>query len=423
MSVENVESGNRRGPALEDADERFDAVVVGAGVAGAALAASLARAIRASRAIRESREIPESQANTRSVLLLERQPFPREKTCGGCLHREGLAVLDRLGLAHAVPADAPVVCAATVWAGGRPTRVPSRHGRVVNRAPFDAALVAQAIASGAVFRDGVTARAIEPLNGNGNGIANTADETFPWSIDTGTHRIRARVVAAADGLGGSSLKRVPGFELARTPASRIGLGATASPGPDAALPPGEVAMLVSAHGYLGLTRLGPKPDAPVDLAAAADPGFVREAGGPGPAAAKLAEAAGAPAAFARWAREAPRWRATPPLTCRRGRLAAPGLRVLGDAGGYLEPFTGEGMAWALQDAEAAAEALHRVLLDGGETPLRAAAWEARQRRRIAARQRRCRAVAAVLRRPALTRPVLAGASLAAPLLQRRRAAS
>ncbi len=86
----------------------FDAAVIGAGVAGAALAATLARA-------------------GHRVLLLERQRFPRTKVCGGCLHREGLAVLNRLGLGGCVPADAPAVEAATVWSGGRATRVPSRH--------------------------------------------------------------------------------------------------------------------------------------------------------------------------------------------------------------------------------------------------------------------------------------------------------
>ncbi len=368
-----------------------DAAVIGAGVAGAALAATLARA-------------------GRRVLLLDRQRFPRAKVCGGCLHREGLTTLARLGLSGCVPADSPAVNAATVWSGGRATAVPSRHGRVVERSAFDAALVAAAVKAGATFRDGTTARV-------------TARRGGGWRVEAGGDTFEVAVVAAADGLGGSCLRGLDGFGLERAAASRIGLGATADPGPSADLPPGRVAMLVSAHGYLGLTRLGAAADAPVDLAAAADPGFVRSCGGPGPAAAELARAAGAPEAFAHCAEQAAGWRATPPLTCRRDRLAAPGLRVVGDAGGYLEPFTGEGMAWALDDAEAAAASLLACLRTGGESDAQADAWAATRRRRVAARQRRCRAVAAVLRRPALTRPVLAGAGLAAPLLHRLRAAS
>ncbi|BAM04517.1 NAD(P)/FAD-dependent oxidoreductase [Phycisphaera mikurensis] len=370
----------------------FDAGVVGAGVAGSALAAALAR-------------------RGHAVVLLDRQRFPRAKPCGGCLHRGGLDTLDRLGLAGCVPADAPAVDAAVVWSGGRATRVPSRHGRVVDRASFDAALRAGAEAAGVASVEGVTAR-VRP--GTAGGWRIDGGRAGAWSV---------RVVAAADGLGGSCLRGLEGFGVRRAPASRIGLGAIAHPGADDALPPGTVAMLTSARGYLGLTRLGPGADAPVDLAAAVDPALVRSLGGPSPAAAALALEAGAPAAFAAWARRAVGWRATPPLTCAATRLAAPGLRVVGDAGGYLEPFTGEGMAWALDDAEAAAASMDACLRRGGERAADAAAWEAARRRRIAGRQRRCRAAAAVLRRPALTRPALAGAALAFPLLHRLRAAS
>jgi flavin-dependent dehydrogenase len=46
------------------------------------------------------------------------------------------------------------------------------------------------------------------------------------------------------------------------------------------------------------------------------------------------------------------WRGTPALSRRPRRVAAPGLFVVGDAAGYAEPFTGEGMACALQGARA-----------------------------------------------------------------------
>ena len=48
------------------------------------------------------------------------------------------------------------------------------------------------------------------------------------------------------------------------------------------------------------------------------------------------------------------FRGTPYLTRRRGRVAADGLVVIGDAAGYVEPLTGEGMAWAMQQAIVAA---------------------------------------------------------------------
>ena len=58
--------------------EAFDAVVVGAGPAGSAAAAVLAE-------------------HGRSVLLLEKDVFPRHKVCGEFLSADALPSLDRIG--------------------------------------------------------------------------------------------------------------------------------------------------------------------------------------------------------------------------------------------------------------------------------------------------------------------------------------
>jgi flavin-dependent dehydrogenase len=47
------------------------------------------------------------------------------------------------------------------------------------------------------------------------------------------------------------------------------------------------------------------------------------------------------------------WLGTLPLTRRTPRPAGHRVLVVGDAAGYVEPFTGEGMAWALATASAA----------------------------------------------------------------------
>jgi 2-polyprenyl-6-methoxyphenol hydroxylase-like FAD-dependent oxidoreductase len=62
---------------------RFDAVVVGAGPAGASTAILLARA-------------------GWSVALVERQRFPRRKVCGECIAASNLPLLDALGIGDAV---------------------------------------------------------------------------------------------------------------------------------------------------------------------------------------------------------------------------------------------------------------------------------------------------------------------------------
>ena len=46
------------------------------------------------------------------------------------------------------------------------------------------------------------------------------------------------------------------------------------------------------------------------------------------------------------------WHGTPPLTNHPSRVAGERLFLVGDAGGYVEPFTGEGIAAALESASA-----------------------------------------------------------------------
>jgi menaquinone-9 beta-reductase len=90
------------------------------------------------------------------------------------------------------------------------------------------------------------------------------------------------------------------------------------------------------------------------------------------------------------------WRGTPSLTRWAVRPAAPRLLALGDAAGYVEPFSGEGMACALATAEAV------VPFALGEwNPRTADAWTAWHRRTGPQRQRFIRAAAWVLRRPTL----------------------
>ncbi len=100
-------------------------------------------------------------------------------------------------------------------------------------------------------------------------------------------------------------------------------------------------MACGRRGYLGLVRL---EDGRLNLAAALDPCWMRVCGGPGPAAARLLAEVGWPP-VPNLAEQ--NWRGTPALTRQARRRAAERLFLIGDAAGYIEPFTGEGMAWAL----------------------------------------------------------------------------
>ena len=114
------------------------------------------------------------------------------------------------------------------------------------------------------------------------------------------------------------------------------------------------------------------------------------------------------------------WRGTPALTRRRLRLAGHRFFVLGDAAGYVEPFTGEGMAWALASAVAVAPLAAAAVRQW--QPDLARRWQTLHRHLFEPRRRLCRLVTRCLRRPRLMHGLvgmLASAPfLAAPLVRR-----
>ena len=205
-----------------------------------------------------------------------------------------------------------------------------------------------------------------------------------------TGRNRARVVLAADGLGGSL--------LARAGATGAGGGGGAHRGGGDRRRRRRIstgrgwftwrAAPAATPGWCGWRTAGwtwPPPSTP--------PG-VRAAGGPGRAAARLVREAGWPPPDR--LDELP-WRGTPALTRRPHRVAAERVFVVGDAAGYVEPFTGEGMAWALASGVAVAPLAARAVERW--RPELARQWADLHRRVVGRRQVVCRAAAAVLRRP------------------------
>ena len=80
-------------------------------------------------------------------------------------------------------------------------------------------------------------------------------------------------------------------------------------------------------------------------------------------------------------------------------MSAERVLVLGDAAGYVEPFTGEGIAWALASAVAVAPLADRAVSRWDDSLGRE--WGARHRQIVTGRQRMCRLVARILRHPRL----------------------
>jgi menaquinone-9 beta-reductase len=359
----------------------WDVVVVGAGPAGSVAARELARA-------------------GASVCLLERAVFPRTKPCGYCVNRAAMTALERIGLGDLVITAGGIPIRKLDLAVGGRSRARAvlalRSGAVLARSVFDWALVRAAAAEGAIFSDGVTAR-LGPVVEGGRWVE------VQHNGERG--RIRARVVLAADGIGGTLLRDEPDLQPIVSPASYIGVALTL-PAADcpAEIGPGVICMTCGQSGYVGAVRLG---TGELHLAAAIDPSVIRSDGGPGAAASRILHEGGrqTPGAIA-----SAQWRGTPGLS-RRRKVEGEGVLVIGDAAGYVEPFTGEGMAWAIMSAVAAAPiALASVRGDAVRGQ-----WTRRHSALVGPRQRVCRAVAWGLRRPGLLRTAVRFAGVAPAL--------
>jgi flavin-dependent dehydrogenase len=205
--------------------------------------------------------------------------------------------------------------------------------------------------------------------------------------------VTARVVLAADGLGASSLSRLGLRSVSTLPQGRIGAGAVAPTAP-AFYRRGVIFMACGRHGYMGAVRL---EDDRLNLAAAFDPRWLRARGGLASAAATLLAEVGWPVVPKL---DEQGWRGTPLLTRRARRRAAERLFLIGVAAGYIEPFTGEGISWALAAGRSVAPLAAQAVR--GWHPGLAQQWEATYECLLGQRQRVCRAVAAVLRSSWLT---------------------
>jgi flavin-dependent dehydrogenase len=371
----------------EAARTLWDAAVVGAGPAGSLAARQLA-------------------LSGLHVLLIDRAAFPRWKVCGCCLSATALTTLRAVGLPDLVDRCGGVplehVCLAT---GPRSALIHLPGGRSLSRESLDAALVAEARRAGAAFLPETVARALPGMApGNCSLLLRQHDHEGV---------ARARVLLAADGLGGRVLADAPGCAPVIDHGGRIGAG-TIAPHAPAFFTPGTIWMVCGGGGYAGLVRL---EDGRLDIAAALDPALIRRQGGPAGAVSSLLASTGWPPVPDLGSLS---WRGTPSLTRQAGRLGGPGYFVLGDAAGYVEPFTGEGMAWALLSAVAVAPLAIEAVRCWHPDLVRL--WAGRHRRLLGPRRRLCGLVARVLRHPTLVRALvqlLARAPfLAVPLVRR-----
>jgi flavin-dependent dehydrogenase len=356
---------------LQDAlRETWDLLVIGAGPAGCLLA---------------------QQAAHRGLLtlLVDAKPFPRDKVCGGCISARALAALRRLGLAHVVDsAGAAPLNAIELHCGLRAAELPLPSGAVLTRHALDAALATAAIAAGAEFLPETSALVDSEHSLDCRRVA------LRRGGESG--ELRTKLVIGADGLGRASTRLVPELASRIALQAKLGVGtvleAKELPAPGRqAYPLGRVVMTVAAEGYVGIAR---GEVGRTIVAAAVAPRFLKQHRTPAHAANAILATAGLPPLDAR---NAAGWHGTPLLTSYAQRVATARLFMLGDAAGYVEPFTGEGMAWAAEGAEAIMPLVEQACT--AWSPALIAEWEARYRSHIFRKQAFCRMLAVVLRQP------------------------
>jgi flavin-dependent dehydrogenase len=347
----------------------WDVLVIGAGPGGAFAARETAQAGLA-------------------TLLVERSSFPRAKVCGGCLNHTAVEALQRAGLGNRLARlGGPAITTVSLWQDRRHASISMPPGVAVSRRTLDAMLVATAIEAGAQFLSESTAViAREPAQAAraGHRLVELGSRGQP-AVQVG-----ARVIIAADGLAQTSLRACGEFESVVTANSRIGVGST-GPAGGLDLQPGTITMAIGRAGYVGVVRV---EEGQVHVAAALDPHFIRQCGSPGRSVVSVLEDAGVQAGGAF---DSLGWLGTLPLTRRTPRPVGHRVLLVGDAAGYVEPITGEGMAWALATAGAATPFVQRGLRAWDE-PLERE-WLATRDSLIGRQQHACRMIARALRAP------------------------
>ena len=374
-----------------------DVIIVGAGAAGSSLAGLLA-------------------LDGLDVVVLDRAQFPRPKPCGECINPGGVSALARMGLLNAVREHAPARLAS--WslltdsgarACGRYT-VEGEYGLGMSRALLDEILVKEAERRGARVYEGVKAvdlvvsdrpRATQRVIVETTGLEGRRES---WS---------APMVVGADGLRSIVARRL-GLVRRRPRIRKVSLTCRIrGTGPSRA----GGALFSTQRGTVGL--------APVHAHEPLWNGTVvvyskRWGRGIAPDPLAFFRAALAQAPF-EWD-GAPEivggpWVSGPFDWPTRGAIAD-GALLVGDASGYFDPLTGQGMCRAFRSAELAAPVISQAVRKGRTGVSQLLGYEHALRRMVRPTRALQRVIEAAVSRPAVYRVVVARLGVSRPFMDR-----
>lgn len=348
-------------PRARHAARDAEAIVVGGGPAGSTIAAAL------------------TEAGHR-VILLDKARFPRHKACSDYINPGAVAILRQLGvLDELIRAGAHRTEGMLIHApsGSRflvdfPRAESGREALGLTRYRLDHLLFDRARSAGTTIMEGAHVRQVIREAGQASGVVAT--------IEGERRELRASIVIGADGRH-SIVARQLGVAVPIRWPRRTGLMAhfRGARGLDRH---GELHVMPGGYGGLapledGLTNVAlvTGTDAVAHRDGALDDYFTGAIARMPLMAARLMDAQ----------RVGP-IRGVGPLAHRVRQVCGDGFLLVGDAAGFLDPFTGDGIAQALRSAQVAAPIVSRALRAGDTSARALAPYRAARRRAFAAKR-------------------------------------